>query len=171
MDDLQELIEKIRRNVVAEQEQKFADETFQYLRYSIHNGRMRNADTFACLTGENGESMEVYLRFRKNGVEEASYVTDGGPASCLCGSCVAELSIGKTPRQLLEMSAADVLKRVQRAGEGVETSAVLVVETLHKAVEKHWITNNTDSDLPKKKSRNTQFIAVGQGYNHMQYSN
>lgn len=171
MDDLQALIEKIRKNVVAEQEQKFADETFQYLRYSIHNGRMRNADAFACLTGESGESMELYLRFRNNGVEEASYVTDGGSASRLCGSCVAELAIGKTARQLLEMSAADILKRVQRAGEGVETSAVLVIETLHKAVERHWVVNNSNSPTPKKIQRATQFIAVGVGHNHMHYSN
>lgn len=171
MDDLQALIEKIRKNVLAEAEQRFADEAFQHLRYSIRNGRMQDADCFACLAGENGETMEVYLRFRKNNVEKASYVTDGSMQSCLCGSCVAELAIGKTTRQLLEVKASDVRKRIRRGGDGIEKSAALAVETLHKAVENYWLSNNADAPSIAQKSRETRFIAVGEGYNHMQYMN
>ena len=36
MDDVQLLLERIQKNVVAEAEQKFADETFQHLRFSLN---------------------------------------------------------------------------------------------------------------------------------------
>lgn len=169
MDDVQALIERIRKNILAEAEQKLADEAFQHLRYSLHNGRMQKADGFACIAGDGGNCMEIYLKFRDDRVEKASYVSDGGGVSCLCGSCVAELAIGKTTRQLMQLKASDVLKRVQRSGEGVEKAALLAVETLHRAVEHYWVMKNGNS-ASRKTIRKTRFIAVGKGTSHMQHS-
>lgn len=168
MDDVQALIERIRSNVLAEAEQKFADETFQHLRYSLHNGRMRDADAVAFIAGNDGNCMEIYLKFRDNRVQKASYISDGGGVSCLCGSCAAELAIGKTTEQLLQIKASEVLKRVQRSGEGIEKSALLAVEALHKAVENYWIVKK--GNTTRKKTCTTRFIAVGRGTSYMQHS-
>ena len=169
MDEVQALIERIRRNVVAEAEQKFADETFKHLRHSLYNCRMRDADGIACLTGEGGESMELYLKFRDNRVADASYITDGSSSSCLCGSCTAELAIGKTTEELLEIQASEVINRVGRSGGGIEKCALLAVTALHQAVENHWLKKG--NRISKTKFRKTRFIAVGKGSSHMQYSN
>lgn len=169
MDDVQALIERIRKNVLDEAEQRLADETFQYLRHALHNGRMRDADGLATVLGDGGNCMEVYLKFRDNRVEKASYVSDGGSASCLCGSSTAELAIGKTLHELLQIKASDVLKRVQRSGEGIEKFAILAVETLHKAVENYWMLKNGNANTRKLK-RQTRFVAVGRGTSHMQHS-
>ncbi len=169
MDDVQAMIEKIRKNVLEEAEQRLANESFQYLRYSLHNGRMQDADGFATLIGSGGNCMEMYLKFRDSRVDKASYVTDGGGASSLCGSCVAELAIGKTAEQLLQMKASHVLKRVQRSGEGIEKSAILAIESLHKAVEHYWVQKKGEVTSIKK-NRQTRFIAVGRGTSHLQNS-
>lgn len=169
MDDVQALLEKIRRNILAEAEQKLADETFQHLRHSLHEGRMKGADGGACVTGESGNCMEMYLKFHNGRVEKASYISDGGGVSCLCGSCTADMAIGKTTTEVLRIKPSDVLKRVQRNGEGVEKLALLAVEALHKAVENYWITTHGNGALKKQTSR-PRFVAVGRGTSHMQHS-
>jgi NifU-like protein involved in Fe-S cluster formation len=170
MDDLQALIERIRKNVLDEAEQRLADETFQHLRHALHNGRMRDADGTAAVLGDGGNCMEMYLKFRDNRVEKASYVSDGGSVSCLCGSSTAELAIGKTLNELLQIKASDVLKRVQRSGEGIEKFAILAVEALHKAVENYWMLKNGDATTTRKRKRQTRFVAVGRGTSYMQHS-
>jgi nitrogen fixation NifU-like protein len=170
MDDVQALLERIQKSVVAEAEQKFADETFQHLRYSLHNGLMRDPDAVASLTGDCGEIMRMYVKFRGNRVESVKYITDGDASSCLCGSCTAELAIGKTTEQLMEIRASEVIKRVRRGGEGFEKCALLAVETLHKVVENYWMAR-TDSAVIKKRAREPRFLPVRKGSSHMQYSN
>lgn len=169
MDDVQALIEKIRENILAEAERKFADEAFQYLRHSLHNGRMKNADGFSCVTGGNGNCMEIYLKFSGSRVDRAKYVSDGGGLSCLCGSCTADMAIGKTTTELLQIKPSDVLKRVQRNGEGVEKQALLAVEALRKAVENYWVATHGRGAL-QKANRKPRFVAVGRGTSYMQHS-
>ncbi len=169
MDDVQALIEKIRNNILAEAEQKLADETFLHLRRALHNGRMKDADGIGCIVGENGTCMEMYLKFHDSRVEKARYISDGDGLSCLCGSCTADLAIGKTSSELMRMRPADILKRVHRSGEGVEKHALLAVEALHKAVENHWVLQH-GSEALRKQSRKPRFVAVGRGTSYMQYS-
>ncbi len=169
MDDVQALIEKIRKNILAEAEQKLADETFLHLRRALHNGRIKNAEGIACIIGENGTCMEMYLKFHDNRVEKASYISDGDGVSCLCGSCTAELAIGKTSSELMRMRPSDILKRVQRNGESAEKHALLAVEALHKAVENYWVLQH-GSDALRMQNRRPRFVAVGRGTSYMQYS-
>lgn len=169
MDDVQALIEKIRKNILAEAEQKLADEAFQHLRHGLHQGRMKEADGEASVTGENGNCMEMYLKFCNNRVAKAKYVSDGDGASCLCGSCAADLAIGKNTTELLRIKPSDVLKRVQRSGEGIEKQALLAVEALHKAAENYWIAKHGSAALQKVR-RKPRFVAVGRGTSYMQYS-
>jgi NifU-like protein involved in Fe-S cluster formation len=168
MDDLQALFEGIRKSIVAEAEQKFADETFQHLRYLRYSGRMRNPDAMASITRSGGDSMEMYLKFYNGQVCRASYLTDGDGLTCLCGSSGAELAIGKTARELMELKATDVVKRIGRSGEGIEQRAMLAVEALHKAAENFLLTR-TENYSPRKKSLKPRFIAAGRNGTNTQY--
>lgn len=169
MDDVQALIEKIRKNILAEAEQKLADETFQQLRRTPHIGRMADADGKASVVGANTVCMEMYLKFCNGRVDRANYISDGDGLSCLCGSFAAELAIGKNINELLRIKPSDVLKRVQRSGEGVERQALLAVEALHKAAENYWIRRHGKGAL-RQLSRKPRFIAVGRSTSYMQYS-
>ncbi|WP_136795630.1 MULTISPECIES: iron-sulfur cluster assembly scaffold protein [Desulfosediminicola] len=168
MDDVQLLLERIQKNVVAEAEQKFADETFQHLRFSLRKGRMRGADAAACVTKSSGEAMEIYLKFDRNRVQSASYLTDGDSTASMCGSCVTEMAIGKTVREMMNLRVSDVIKRIARNGSGVEQSALLAIEGLHKALENYRYIKGDKPPVPIKKSK-PQFIAVGRSTTHSQY--
>lgn len=168
MDDVQMLLERIRNNVVAEAEQKFADEAFQHLRFSIRKGRMLDADATACVTKSGGDMMEIYLKFDNNRVQRAKYLTDGDSAASMCGSCVTEMAIGKTVREMMNLRACDVIKRIGRNGSGIEQCALLAIEGLHKALENYSYSMVDKAPVKIKKSK-PQFIAVGRSANNSQY--
>ena len=169
MDDVQALIERIRSTILAEAEQKLADEAFVNLRHSAHIGRMKDADGVACVTGANGNCMEMYLKFEHDRVVRAKYISDGDSASCLCGSCTAVMAIGQDVAGLLRIKPSDVQKRVQRSGAGIEKQVMLAVLALHKAVENYWVARHGQGGRRKKKPV-PRFIAVGRGTSYMQHS-
>jgi nitrogen fixation NifU-like protein len=45
---------------------------------------MTDADAHARVTGQCGDSMEIYLKFENGRVKEASYFTDGCASSAIC---------------------------------------------------------------------------------------
>ncbi len=169
MDDVEELILGIRKRVLEEAQKKFADETFQQLRYSLFNGRLSEPDGVASLAGDSGECMEMYLKFKNDRVQKASYLSDGDRATCLFGSYAAELAIGRNCSELLQITALDLIKRADMRGAGLEKWALLAVTALHKAAENYWLQRGGGTTVRKVPLR-PRFVAVGAG-RHMQYSN
>ena len=170
MEEAGNLIENIRRKVIAEAERKFADETFQHLRCSLNNARMRNADAAACLQGESGHSMEIYLKFRNGYVEEATYLTDADAHVRLCGACAAGLAIGKTCSQIMNISITDVLQRVGRSGVNVEKCALFALSALQKAVREYRF-SKCDPVPNMTIAATKRVIVAGNNSAHLQYSN
>lgn len=160
MEDIGSLIERLRKQVIVEADQRFADESFQHLRCSLYNERMRDADVSACMSGECGCSMEIYLKFRKGTVEKATYMTDGEHYVRLCGSCVADLATGKSGSQILKLTAGDVLNRLGRQGLEVERCALLALSALHKAASSYCIDTGNSAE-PTVSAGKQLFISVG----------
>ena len=57
--------------------------------------------------------MEIFLRFENDRVKEASFQADGCGSSIVCGSFAAEMSLGKTPDELLEISGQAILQKLE----------------------------------------------------------
>lgn len=170
MEEVGNLIEGIRKKVIAEAEQKFADETFQHLRCSLNNARMPDAHASTCFTGECGYSMEIYLKFRNDYVEEATYLTDADARARICGACATELARGKTCSQIMRISIADVLQRVGRSGQEGEKCALFALTALQKAVQEYKF--RSCGSVPKKTVAQTMnFIVAGNNSPHLNYSN
>lgn len=170
MEEVGNLIERIRRRVIAEAEQKFADETFQHLRCSQNNARMSNADAATCMTSESGSSMEIYLKFRNNYVEEATYLTDADARVRFCASCVTDLAIGKTCSQIMKLSISDVLKRVGRSGMDAEKCVLFALSTLQKAAREYRLSKYGEV-IGKSDAEAANFIVAGTNSPHLQHSN
>ena len=64
---------------------------FQRWRNPKFNGRMPDPDGMGRVTGECGDTMEIYLKFKDNRVADASYFTDGCASSMVSGSFASEL--------------------------------------------------------------------------------
>ena len=96
--------------------------------------RMNDADGSAWINGLCGDSMEMYLVISEETVTDASFFTDGCSASQACGSTAARLAVGKTLKETLRLSPADVLDAWANIPQGNVHCAILAINTLHKAL-------------------------------------
>ncbi len=97
-------------------------------------GRLDNPDGFACIKGLCGDTMEVFLVIENSKVKNALFNTDGCNASRACGSAVAGLALGKTLKEVLRLSPADILDKWSDIPQGNVHCAILAINTLYKAV-------------------------------------
>lgn len=170
MDDIGILIERIRKQVINEADQEFADEAFQHLRCSQYNERMVDADAASCIADEHGCAIEIYLKFHHGVVEKATYMTDGETDVRFCGSCVANMAIGKSSSELLKITVSDIMNRLGKNGVGIEKCAIHALMALHQAAEVH--SRGADRTIVARKSvRSALFISAGGHSPHLQYDN
>lgn len=97
-------------------------------------GRMNDPDGSARTKGQCGDTMEMYLIIKGERIEKAQFHTDGCSASRACGSTAARLADGKTLKEVLRLSPADVLDVWADLPQGNLHCSILAVGTLHKAV-------------------------------------
>jgi nitrogen fixation NifU-like protein len=97
-------------------------------------GRLNDPDGSAWVTGLCGDTMEMYLVINEDSVAEARFHTDGCNASRACGSAAARLAVGKTLKDVLRLSPADVLDTWADIPQGNVHCAILAIGALHRAL-------------------------------------
>lgn len=104
---------------------------------------LKNPDGKARFTGPCGDTMELYLKFRKDRVVESAYWTDGCIYSLNCLSSAAELAKGKNPDEILEIDADLIQETIGGLPRDQIHCAQLAVETLQFAVEDYMLRSRT----------------------------
>ena len=104
-----------------------------------YQGMIENPDGFAYRTGTCGESIGIYLKFKGQLVEKASYMTDGCASSNICGSFAAEMAIGKTPDELLEITPERITAKAGGLPERDRHCSELASGVLQAALEDYMI--------------------------------
>lgn len=128
------LINKIQNEVFTEAKNVLGEKGFERWRNPKYCGVMQDADSHARLKGSCGDTMEMYIRVKDDQLEEVSYFTDGCSSSSIAGSFTAELAMGKTFEEVLDLAGADVLQVIGTFPEAEEHCAHLAVTTLQEAV-------------------------------------
>ncbi|MCF6249108.1 MAG: iron-sulfur cluster assembly scaffold protein [Desulfobacula sp.] len=113
---------------------------FQRWRHPKFNKKMKNSDGQAKVTGECGDTMEIYLKFKKKRVSDASYFTTGCASSSVSSSFAAELTIRKTPDEILDITAKKVLDAIGQLPENDLHCASLAARTVQEALS-NYMTN------------------------------
>ena len=102
-------------------------------------GVMKDPDGYARLRGRCGDTMEIFLKFEKDKVREATFMTDGCASSAICGSFAAELAIGKSPDELIEITAESIITEIGELPQEETHCAFLAAETLQEALNDYMI--------------------------------
>lgn len=148
MDSLKIFADKLQAEINEEAKQALGERGFQRWRNPKFNGRMENSDGHARVTGECGDTMEIFLKFENNRVSNASYFTNGCASSTVSGSFAAELTLGKDPDELADITAVEVLNAIGRLPEEDRHCASLAARTVQEALT-HYM-----SHIIKKPNRN-----------------
>ncbi len=147
MNHLNEFLDNLQAEIFEEAKQALGEKGFQRWRHPKFNGRMEDPDGYAKVTGECGDTMEIFLKFEKNQVLKASYVTNGCASSIVSGSFASELSLGKDPDALANITEHDVLNAIGRLPKEDQHCASLAARTVQEAL------NHYMSQLMKKPNK------------------
>jgi nitrogen fixation protein NifU and related proteins len=99
----------------------------------------KDPDGHACLTGKCGETIEIFLNFEGETVKEAAYRTNGCISSRVCAALIAQMAHGKTPDQLLDITAQSVLGLLGDFPKSEEHCAFLAAESLQEALHHYML--------------------------------
>jgi nitrogen fixation NifU-like protein len=113
---------------------------------------MAQPDAYARVKGSCGDTMEIYLRFANDRVEEASFMTDGCGASTVCGSFAAELAIGRTAEELTDITGETILRRLGRFPQEDRHCAFLAADTLQQALHAFMVRQTSCKTIWKRRS-------------------
>jgi len=134
-DRIDDFISGLQERIFEETRAAYGEVGFQRWRKPLYTGAMDNADGYGRLKGTCGDTMQIFLKFEKERVKAATYLTDGCGSSAVCGSLAAELSLGKTPDELMDFSGEKILVVLGVFPEEDQHCAFLAAETVQDAVE------------------------------------
>lgn len=138
-DDLDDFVEKMQAQIFEETREAYGEIAFQRWLNPLYMGPMENPDGHARVKGTCGDTMEIFLRFENDRVREASFITDGCGGSAVCGSFAAELAMGRTPDELIEVSGEEILKTLGRFPKDDQHCCFLAADTLQEALNDYMI--------------------------------
>ncbi|MBI9088185.1 MAG: iron-sulfur cluster assembly scaffold protein [Desulfobacterium sp.] len=127
LDDLQEKVFDEARGVLG-------DKGFDRWQNPRYRGRLPNYTVHGHALGDCGDSMDIYLRFDKDRVAEASYMTDGCGSSQVCGSFAAEMSTGRRAEELADITGEVILEKLGDVPEDDQHCAFLAAGTVQEAL-------------------------------------
>lgn len=134
-----EFAQELQEQIFSEVKEIYGVRALERWKNPKYMGMMENPDGYARLTGKCGDTMEVFLKFSNDRVEEALYQTDGCGSSNICGSFAAELAHGKNPDELIEVTGESVISKIGGLPEQERHCAFLAAETLQEALNNYMI--------------------------------
>lgn len=137
--DLDDFVQDLQGQIYEETRAAYGDVAFERWLNPLYMGTIDNPDGYGCVTGSCGDTMQVFLKFENDQVQEASFLTDGCGASAVCGSFAAELALGKSPDELVEITGDAILKILGGLPKEDEHCAFLAGETLQEALNEYMI--------------------------------
>ncbi|MFO7987145.1 MAG: iron-sulfur cluster assembly scaffold protein [Desulfatiglandaceae bacterium] len=138
-DDLDDFVNNLQEQIFEETRETYGQVAFERWLNPQYAGTMENPDGFGRVTGSCNDTMEIFLRFEDGRVAEASFQTDGCGSSAVCGSFAAEMALGKTPDELVEVTGEAILQKLGGLPEEDQHCAFLAGETLQEALHDYMV--------------------------------
>lgn len=133
------LSDSLQQQIFNEIKESYAEKAYLRSLDPLYMGHMKDPDGHARVTGGCGETIEMFLKFGDDRVTDASFQTDGCGSSKASGSFAAEMSLGRTPDELLEIKGEDILKRMGRIPNADQHCAFLAAASLYEALNDYMI--------------------------------
>jgi nitrogen fixation NifU-like protein len=141
-DEMDDFVGKLQQEILDEVKASYGMTLYERWQNPVYMGALADPDGYARVTGPCGDTVEIFLKFEKDRVKEATFQTDGCGTTQVCGSFAAEMALGKSPDQLLEVTGEAILERVGGLPEENTHCAHLAADTLSMALEDYMIRQN-----------------------------
>jgi nitrogen fixation NifU-like protein len=145
-ESVDDFVRELKKQIVVEIKESYGEKAYHRWQNIVHMESMKDPDGYAYLHGICGDSMEIFLKFEMDKVKKASFQTDGCGSSQVCGSVAAELAIGKSPDELLDITEDVIMKELGGLPTDDAHCASLAAETLQQALN-DYMTKQTKNKL------------------------
>jgi nitrogen fixation NifU-like protein len=129
----------LQQQIIGELKESYGEKAYLRSLDPLYMGHMKDPDGHARVMEGCGETIEMFLKFDDDRVKDASFQTDGCGSSKASGSFAAEMSLGKTPDELLEIRGEDILKRMGRIPDADQHCAYLAAASLYEALNDYMV--------------------------------
>ena len=144
-DKLDIFLDELQDKIFDEARAALGDEGFERWQNPRFRGRLEDFDVHGHALGDCGDSMDIYLKFERDRVIGASYVTDGCGSSNVCGSFAAELAVGMRAEELADITGDLILSKLGNMPEDDRHCAFLAAGTVQEAL-RIYMTGSKESN-------------------------
>jgi nitrogen fixation NifU-like protein len=138
-DEFENFVDELQNQIFEETREAYGDVAFERWLHPLYVGSIENPDGYGRVHGSCGDTMEIFLRMDGDRVAEASFQTDGCGSSSVCGSFAAEMALGRTPDEILEITGDAITDKLGGLPKEDEHCAYLAAETLQEALNDYMI--------------------------------
>lgn len=138
-DSLDDFVKELQAQIYQETKAAYGEVCFKRWLEPLYMGRIENADGHGRVTGSCGDTIEIFLKFDGDKVANASFRTDGCGSSTVCGSFAAELALGRTPDELIDITGEKILEILGGLPEEDRHCAFLAVDSLQEAMNDYMV--------------------------------
>ena len=138
-DTFDNFVQKLQKQIYKDTKETYGIAAFERWLNPLYMGSIDNPDGYARVKGSCGDTMEIFLKFENERVMGASYRTDGCGSSNVCGSFAAEMALGRSLDELLEITGEAILEKLGGLPKEEEHCAFLSAETLQEALNDYMI--------------------------------
>jgi len=135
--ELDDFVQDLQNRIYDETKEAYGDIAFKRWLNPLYMGSIHNPDGHGRVTGSCGDTMQIFLKFEKDRIKEASFQTDGCGSSAVCGSFAAEMAIGKNPDEIVEITGEAILEKLGGLPKEDEHCAFLSAEALQEALHEY----------------------------------
>jgi nitrogen fixation NifU-like protein len=143
-DTFDDFVQQLQEQIYKDARDAYGTTAFERWLNPIYMGSIDDPDGYARVKGKCGDTMEIFLKFENELVKEASYRTDGCGSSNVCGSFAAEMALGKSPDELLEITGEALLGKLGGLPKEEQHCAFLSAETLQEALNNYMVKTVTE---------------------------
>lgn len=137
--DLDEFVTMLQDRIFQETRQAYGEKVFERWVKPRFMGRINDPDGCSKIRGACGDGMEFFLSFDGECVRDASFMTDGCGSTTACGSAAAEMARGKTPEELLDITAEAIESFLGGLPEAERHCALLASTALQEALHDYMV--------------------------------
>lgn len=131
----------LQKRIYSEIKDQFSEIALDHFLKADNKGILADPDGYASLTGKCGDTIDIFLKFEDYRVIKASYQTNGCAWSNICGSQAAEMTLGKEPEGVLEITGEAILEALGHLPDNEIHCAFLAAESVQEALHDYMLKN------------------------------
>jgi nitrogen fixation NifU-like protein len=133
--DLEKFTSELQKQIMEQIRKRYSQIVIDHWQNPRNFRKIEKPDGYAKIKGPCGDTMEMFIKIKRETISECAYQTDGCGTTIACGSITTELAKDKSFIQVLaSVSSGEILEKLGGLPEADVHCAHLAAETLRRAL-------------------------------------